>query len=82
MDYGAKDAIRINQGFVSRHKLRESSQSVNLEGPIYADHMQMDRYILNGCELRLKIHQNSDSFRLVTKKGTNYKVILQDVIFK
>ena len=82
MDYGAKDDIRINQGFVSRHKLTELSQSVDLEGPIYADLMQMDRYLLNGCELRLKLHQSSDSFRLMTKKGTNYKVILQDVIFK
>ena len=37
---GAKDDIRItsNQGFVSRHKLTELSQSVDLEGPIYADH--------------------------------------------
>ena len=82
MDYGAKDDIIINQGFVSLHKLTELSQSVDSEGAIYADLMQMDRYLLNGCELRLKLHRSSDSFRLVTKKGTNYKVILQDVIFK
>ena len=38
-----------------------------MEGPVYADLMQMDRYLLNGCELRLKFHQSSDQFRLVTK---------------
>ena len=47
--------------------LTRLSQSVDMEGPVYADLMQMDRYLLNGCELRLKFHQSSNPFRLITK---------------
>ena len=54
-----------------------------MEGPVYADLMQMDHYLLNGCELRLKFHQSSDPFRLITKaEKPDFKVVLHDVIFK
>ena len=62
MDYASKEDTDINQGFVNRQMLTRLSQSVDMEGPVYADLMQMDRYLLNGCELRLKFHQSSNPF--------------------
>ena len=54
-----------------------------MEGPIYADIMQMDRYLFNGVKLRLKLHQSSNGFRLITASNKEkYKVVLEDVIFK
>ena len=83
MDSASEEDTEINQGFISRQKLTSLSQSVDMEGPVYADLMQMDHYLLNGCELRLKFHQSSDPFRLITKtEKADYKVVLQDVIFK
>ena len=83
MDSASEDATEINQGFVNRQKLTGLSQSVDMEGPVYADLMQMDRYLLKGYELRLKFHQSSDPFRLITKaEKPDFKVVLQDVIFK
>ena len=85
---GAMDATEplkapVNEGLDNRNKLAKLSQSFDMEGPIYADVFQMERYLLNGVELRLKLHQTSNSFRLMTSATKeNYKVVLEDVIFK
>ena len=55
---GAMDATEplkspVNEGLDNRYKLCKLSQSVDMEGPIYADLFQTDRYLLNGVELRL-----------------------------
>ena len=85
---GAMDATEplkspVNEGLDNRYKLCKLSQSVDMEGPIYADLFQMDRYLLNGVELRLKLHQSTNPFRLMAKNDKEkYKVVLEDVIFK
>ena len=80
MDSASEDDTEINQSFVNRQKLTGLSQSVDMEGPVYADSMQMDRYLLKRCEFSLKFHECSDQFSLIIK--ADIKVVLQDVIFK
>ena len=52
----SEDDTEINQGFVSWQKLTGVGQSADMEGSVYAESMQTDRYLLNGCELRMKFH--------------------------
>ena len=83
MENAGKDEVDYNQGFINRQKLTSLSKSVDMEGPIYGDLFQMDRYLLNGCELRLRFHQSSNAFRLMCKAtGAAYKVVLEDFIIK
>ena len=83
MDSASEDDTEINQSFVNRQKLTGLSQSVDMEGPAYADSMQMDRYLLKRCEFSLKFHESSDQFSLILKADEpDIKVVLQDVIFK
>ena len=83
MDANVPEKSPVNEGLDNRYQLSKLSQSIDMEGPIYADIMQMDRYLLNGVELRLKLHQSSNGFRLITASTKEkYKVVLEDVIFK
>ena len=77
------NGVPVNEGLIRRYKLGRLSQWIDMEGPVYADLMQMDRYLLNGVELRLKLHQSCNEFRLMAKNPENkYSVVIQDVIFK
>ena len=64
-----------NTGLFYRHQYSEESKVVDMEGPLYEGVFQLDRYLLNGINIRIKLHQSSNAFRLMSN-GKGYKVVL------
>lgn len=85
---GAMDAVDpmsapVNQGLIRRNNLAKNSAIVDLEGPIFSDVFQTDRYLINGVETRIKLFPSKNPFRLMADgESPKYKVILTEVKFK
>ena len=67
---GAMDQIDplktpINQGLIRRNDIAKESAIVDMEGNLFADVFQMPRYLLNEVEVRIKMFQSKNPFRLM-----------------
>ena len=52
-------------------------------GPIFSDTFNMSRYLLNEVDVRLKLFQSKQDFRLMSSvAGKKYKVIITEVMLK
>ena len=79
-----------NTGHDVRREWTKKSLIVDFEGPLHVDAAQIDRAILNGTEIGIKLYQAGDEFRLFSKQmdpTTNtprhdYKLEIVDVILK
>ena len=73
----------INQGLIRRNELAKNSATIDMEGPIYADFFETNRWLINSVETRLRLFPSKNSFRLMADGDSpNYKVIIQEAIFK
>ena len=72
----------INQGLFQRHAIAKNSAIVDMEGPIYADIFEINRYLINGVEVRVKLFPSKSPFHLMGKTEGKYKTIIQQVILK
>jgi len=70
-----------NTGLVKRKTIAAQSAIIELLGPIHCDIMNMEKYLLNGVELKLKFVRTRDSFSLIAPKG-EYKVKMLDATLK
>ena len=67
--------LPINQGFIRRNLLAQQSKEFDMEGQILSDIFQIDKYLINGLEVRVKLWPQKNNFRLVWEKATeSYKV--------
>ena len=67
--------LPINQGFIRRNLLAQQSKEFDMEGPILSDIFQIDKYLINGLEVRVKLWPQKNNFRLMWEKATeSYKV--------
>ena len=83
MDHTDPMTTLINAGLIKRNNIAKGSALVYMVGPVYADVFQLSRFLLNEVEVRLKLFQSKNAFRLMTgKKTTKYKVIITDVLLK
>jgi hypothetical protein len=73
---------QINGGFLSRSVFTAASSIVDLEGPIFASICTLDKYILNGVEIKIKIMQTTNNFRLMSSTPEEYKVEIIDATLK
>lgn len=67
-DAGELDERQGNSGFNARRQFTEKSKEVELLGPIFADVFNMDKYLLNGVELKIKLVPSSQAFALMSGK--------------
>ena len=73
----------VNVGLIERWKLAKNSKIMDLSSKIHADIFNLDRYLINNCELKLRLHQTRNEFRLVTPSpAAHYTVELVEVIFE
>ena len=81
--FKAMDAV-MNTGLKKRAEFTEDSREVDMEGVLTSDVFNLDRYLINGVEVRIKLFQSKDPFRLMAKDGDKerYKVVLTDCVFK
>ena len=70
-----------NVGLFYRHKYSKESMLVDMEGPLYESVFQLDRYLLNGVDVRIKLHPSAQSFRLMADNNS-YKSVITDAKIK
>ena len=81
MDVGNPDGP--NSGFYSRAFFTKESKPFDLEGPVLEDVCRLNRFVLNGVDVNLKLYRQSPSFCLLAaEKNPNYKIVFEDVIFR
>ncbi|CAC5359304.1 unnamed protein product [Mytilus coruscus] len=80
---GHMDSLTTNTGAYERRKFISSSKSVDLQGPLYHELFQMDRYLLNMTDVCLKLFRNKPSFCLMSdEENPNYDIIIEDIAIK
>ena len=73
----------INVGLYERYKLTKNSKIVDVIGNLCTDLNSLDKYLLNGIHITIKLTQSTDAFRLMSPKGdAQYIVELLDVYFR
>lgn len=77
------DPAGANGGFYSRSVYCKESIPFDLEGPILEDVCRLDRFVLNGVDVNIKLYRQNPSFCLMSaEEDPNYKIVFDDVIFR
>lgn len=72
-----------NQGLRGRYVFTQQSRTFDLEGPLYVDCFYLDKYLINGVDLQLRLFRSRNEFVLMSKEASaNYKVTILDAVFK
>ena len=77
------DLATDNIGYFNRKELFKGSKVVDFEGPLLEDVMQMDKYLLNGMRVQIKLYPSLTKFHIMSSDKTkDYKLVLVDVVFR
>ena len=77
---GVTDPAGTNNGLFERAKWIAKSNSLDLQGPIFHDLCDMDRYLLNQVDVKIKFYKNPASFALLAVDNTtDFRVVIQDI---
>ena len=72
-----------NKGLRLRYVFTQSSRVFDMEGPLYADCFGLDKYLINGVDIQLKLFRTRPEFVLVSDEATpSYKLTIVDAVFK
>jgi hypothetical protein len=72
------DNPKENQGFKSRQAFIQKSKHVDMVSCLHCDIFGVEKFLLNGVELRVKFNRSKSSFNLQTAEGSGFKVHLLD----
>lgn len=77
------DSFTTNSGIYERKKFIENSKTLTLEGRIFHDLFEIDRYLLNMTELKLKLYRNKPSFCLMSDdENPEFDIVIEDIVCK
>ncbi|XP_061170868.1 uncharacterized protein F54H12.2-like [Saccostrea echinata] len=72
-----------NLGLYARSQYFKNGEIVELQGPIYHDVFQTDRYLLNQTSVTVKFFQSKPEFYLMTQKeNADYVIEIEDMVLK
>ena len=71
-----------NAGLFDRHLLTNEGSVVDMEGQIYMDVYQQERYVLNGVQINFKCWPSRDSFCLMSGDDKRYRVEVTKAVLK
>ena len=72
-----------NYGLITRSLYFKQSREVDMEGPLLMNECQLDRYLLNGIKLGIKMFPSTDPFRLMSPNGdADFKVTITNATLK
>jgi hypothetical protein len=72
-----------NGGLAQRYAFTQQSRLFDLEGPLYEDIFRLDKHMLNGVDINLKLFRNRAPLLVMSAESSpSYKVELLDVAFK
>ena len=77
------DSLTLNAGYVNRYEYTKLSREFELEGPLIEDVFGMDKYLIQGVDLYIKLYRSSHPFVLMSGETTpNYKLQILDAALK
>jgi hypothetical protein len=73
-----------NSGMYWRQQLFKGSKTVEFEGPLLEDVMQLEKFLLNGMHVQVKLYPSLKKFSIMTHQNVthDYKIELVDVVFR
>ncbi|XP_021363700.1 uncharacterized protein F54H12.2-like [Mizuhopecten yessoensis] len=79
----ATDPDGGNSGLFERNEFSKNSASVDMVGRLCEDVCHLNRYILNGVDLDIKLYRNRTPFVLMSGvQSQDYRIELQEVMFR
>ena len=83
---GTHDSLNdsaMNEGSYYRKKLMQNGQTFELEGMLNEDALHLDKYIINGVNVDLKLYPSRSSFALMSDNlQKEYRMVTEEAIFK
>ncbi|XP_033729142.1 uncharacterized protein F54H12.2-like [Pecten maximus] len=77
------DPDGANSGLFERNEFSKNSATVDMLGRLCEDVCHLNRYILNGVDLDIKLYRNRTPFVLMSGvQNPDYRIELQDVMFR
>lgn len=74
---------QVNTGLIWRYVYTKESHSFDMEGILLEDVFGLDKYLINGIDLFVKLYRANPQFTLMSSEASpDYKIILEDVVFK
>lgn len=72
-----------NLGLYIRSTFTEGSKSLDLEGPIFTDICQQERFVINGVQVGIKLWPARETFCLMSSESAvRYKLQIEDCVLK
>lgn len=76
-------AAGTNMSLRKRYVFTQKSRSFDLEGPLYVDCFYLDKYLINGVDIQLRLFRSKPEFVIMSKEASpSYKVTILDAVFK
>ncbi len=72
----------LNKGLHERAKYTNLGRIIDLESSLYCDVTLQERFILNSVDMRVRLYQTPDAFRLMTSSEEKYKVKIVDIYLR
>lgn len=77
------DSTTLNSGLVNRYEYTKLSREFELEGPLMEDVFNVDKYLIQGVDLYIKLYRSSNPFVLMSEETSpDYKLQILDATFK
>jgi len=72
-----------NKGYAWREELFKDGKVVEFEGPLLEDVMQLEKYLLNGLRVQIKLYPALSKFYIMgDDDAKDYKIELVDIVFR
>lgn len=72
-----------NTGLILRRDFIKSSREFEMEGPLFEDIFSLDRHLIQGVDLYIKLYRSTDQFFVISGEDTpSYKLQLLDCVYK
>ena len=83
---GAHDSLNdspMNKGSYYQQKLMQNGQTFELEGMLNEDVLCLEKYIINGVDVDLKLYPLGSSFVLMSDNPQKeYRIVIEEAILK
>ncbi|XP_063436626.1 uncharacterized protein F54H12.2-like [Mytilus trossulus] len=77
------DSLTLNAGYVNRYEYTKESRTFELESNLMEDALLLDKYLISGVDIYMKLFRSSASFLLMSGEAKpNYKVKILDVFYR
>ncbi|XP_071181371.1 uncharacterized protein F54H12.2-like [Mytilus edulis] len=72
-----------NTGLILRRDFIKNSREFEMEGPLFEDIFSLDRHLIQGVDLYIKLYRSSDQFFVISgEDAPAYKLQLLDCVYK